>query len=66
MRGFSWTATHRHRHRYAVSTVVITNSPEFTSDNETITVTDANGTTTDANGFLEGIGLTHVGVGTYV
>jgi plastocyanin len=47
------------------STVTITDSPEFTNDTVTITVTDINNVATDANGFLAGKGLTHIGVGLY-
>jgi hypothetical protein len=45
----------------------VTDSPEFTSDQLTITVVDANGvaTNSDANGLLSGAGLTHAAAGLY-
>jgi autotransporter-associated beta strand protein len=45
--------------------VTIQDSPEYTSDQVTITVQNGAGVDTDANGLLSGAGLTHVGVGMY-
>jgi hypothetical protein len=47
------------------ASVKITDSPEFTSDTVTITLTDSGGAATDADGTLSGAGLTKAGTGIY-
>jgi aryl-phospho-beta-D-glucosidase BglC (GH1 family) len=43
----------------------VTDTSASASDSATITLTNASGVATDANGVLSGAGLTHTGVGTY-